>query len=358
MFVWIFSLTACGAVENNTTETEPVVEKIIEETEHAADETLENNDSIEISEDEDELRLAQSEIYHENDAEEVIEEQDPTKEYLPGFSSEMDYKTRHTGSASLITEKTVIVSIFVDEEEDVWTADEKEYVFGICDKAYSYISDTIKSEYKKNVELVYDWHDDPELTINTRVFETIPAYVTAEEERHIDELELDWVSQTKYKELMEKYDTTSIAFLYFIPHEGCSYSSMHFIDDKDYIWNEGCLLYLQDMYSPTYEYETPTVYAHELLHLFGAEDYYSSAEVFTKETYNQLKKECATDLMLSTFDTIDGVYTTYPDSVPRDITHVTAYMLGIYDESAIEYIPELEKKEPGCFAGSVFDRDF
>ncbi len=71
-----------------------------------------------------------------------------------------------------------------------------------------------------------------------------------------------------------------------------------------------------------------------------------------------LKKNCSKDLMLSTFDTIGGVYTTYPDSVPREITPVTAYLLGIEDEKAVEDIPELIREEAGCFPGSTYDRPF
>ena len=174
----------------------------------------------------------------------------------------------------------------------------------------------------------------------------------------MDGLELEWVNQVPYHELCQKYNTSSVAFLYMIPHEGCSYSSMHFVEDGDQIWNEGCLLYLQDMYSPTYEYETPTVFAHELLHLFGAEDYYDSAEVFSKETYETLADVCADDIMLRTFTKINGVYTTFPDEVYGEITPVTAYLLGIGDEEVVADMPDLVRTEAACFPGSMTDRPF
>lgn len=287
-----------------------------------------------------------------------IEEVDEQDEFLPGYATELDFQQRHTGSASLINEPTVIVSIFVDEEEDVWTTEEKAITLNVARIAYDYIEKTIEEEYNTEVELIYDWSENTDLIYSTRIFESISAYVETEEERHIDELEAQWVSQVPYRDLMLKYDTTSIAFLYFIPHEGCSYSSTHFIEDDTFIWNEGCLLYLQDMYSPTYEYETPMVYAHELLHLFGAEDYYADADVFSRETYNKLKKACPNDIMLTQFDMINGVYTTYPDKIPREISPITAYTLGIGDEKAVEDIPELIKEEPGCYSGSTFDRPF
>lgn len=280
------------------------------------------------------------------------------EEYLPGYADESDFKNRHTGSASYITDKTLIVSIFVDEEEDVWTEGEKEKMLEVCGIAYNFLDEYLKENYDADTELIFDWQENPDLLYTTRIYESIPAYVTSEEEAHMDDLEDEWVNLVPVQELCLKYETESIAFLYFVPHEGCSYSSMHFVEDPADTWNEGCLLYLQDMYSPDLDYETPTVFAHELLHLFGAEDYYSSAEVFSDETYSALAAECADDIMLHTFDTVNGVYTTYPDEVHGEITPVTAYLLGIYDESAVSTIPELIRGEKAVFPGSTHDRPF
>lgn len=293
----------------------------------------------------------------EQEESEPVEESTP-EEYISGYATEEEFRNRHTGSASYITDKTLIVSIFVDEEEDVWSPEEKDTMFRVCDIAYSFLETYLKEQYDANVELLYDWKNNPDLVYSIRIFEDIPAYVTTEQERHMDELEDEWVAQVPVRELMQKYETESIAFLYFVPHEGCSYSSMHFVEDDADTWNEGCLLYLQDMYSTTYEYETPTVFAHELLHLFGAEDYYSSAEVFSAETYSELSRLCADDIMLHTFDKINGKYTTYPDEVHGEITPVTAYLIGIYDDSAIETMPELIREEKAVFPGSTYDRPF
>lgn len=285
-------------------------------------------------------------------------EAESEEEFLPGYPTEADWKERHTGSVSYIWEPTVLVSIFVNEEEDFWTPEEKQVIKRNCDIAYGFVTDYMKENYDTDVELIYDWTEDPELSMDIRLFEDVPAYITTEEEKHFDELELQWVEDMHYRELCQKYETSSIGFLYLIPHEGCSYTSMHFTEDKDHIWNEGMLLYLQDMYSPTYEYETPTVFAHELLHLFGAEDFYASAEVFSKETYDTLAKECSDDIMLRTFTKVNGVYTTFPDEVYGVISPVTAYLLGVEDDKVIADLPELERNEAACFPGSVFDRPF
>ncbi len=290
--------------------------------------------------------------------EEPEEPEEPEEDYLTGYKTEESFKERHTGSASYIWEPTVLISIFVDEEEDIWTEEETLQMLKNMNIAYGFIEETMAENYDTEVDLIYDWTEDPDLAYSVRLYEDIPAYVEAEEEDYIDSLEADWVSRVPYREICRKYDVSSVGFLYMIPHEGCSYSSMHFVEDGPKTWNEGCLLYLQDMYSPTYEYETPTVFAHELLHIFGAEDYYDSAEVFTQETYDALAEQCTDDIMLRTFAKIDGKYTTFPDEVYGEITPVTAYLLGIGDEDVVADIPELIRAEAAVFPGSMHDRPF
>lgn len=281
------------------------------------------------------------------------------EEYLTGYASEKEFKTRHTGSVGLISDRTVLVSVFVNEPEDVWIQSEKDDVLNTCTIAYDFIHDELKSKYKTDTDLIYNWKMDPELAVTVNINEEIPAYVSGKDgEKHMDALEDEWVREVDAKALMEKYECESIGFLYLIPHEGCSYTSQHFIEDSEETWNEGCLLYLEDMYSPTYERETPVVYAHELLHMFGAEDYYSDAGIFSNATYGKLKSMCSEDIMLKNYDMINGVYTTYHDEVRGEISPVTAYLLGIVDEKAIEELPELKREEKGTFPGSNDDRPF
>ncbi len=352
------ALTGCAAEEVAAPEGYEDIDTDLADVEEevAPAEDMHMAEAVPYTGDEKEEAEAEAEAPEEEPAE--AEEKEAEEEFLPGYPTEKDWKERHTGSVSYIWEPTVLVSIFVNEEEDFWTEEEKQVVLNNCNIAYGFVTDFMKENYDTDVQLIYDWTEDPDLTMSIRLYEDVPAYITTEEERHYDQLELEWVEEIGYRDLCLKYNTSSIGFLYLIPHEGGSYSSIHFVEDGDYIWNEGSLMYLQDMYSPTYEYETPTVFAHELLHLFGAEDYYSSAEVFEKETYDTLSKECPDDIMLRTFTKVNGVYTTFPDEVYGEITPVTAYLLGVGDEDAIADLPELERKEAACFPGSVFDRPF
>ena len=287
------------------------------------------------------------------------EESEPViEEYLPGYDSEDEWKTRDTGSASYIWEPTVVVSIFVDEEEDLWTEEEREYALGVCRIGFDFIKKELDEKYNTACNLYYDWTEDPDLRYDIRLYESIPAYVGLRDEIHINDLADEWVETIPFRDLMLKYDSASVAFIVFVPHEGCSYSEMHCLLDDRSTWNEMSVFYLQDMYSDTYAYETPTVYAHELLHQFGAEDLYSSAGIYSDETYAALQTLCQDDLMLRTFTKINGVYTTFPDEVYGEISPITAYLLGIGDEDAVAEVPELIREKPACFPGSSLDRAF
>ncbi len=329
-----------------------------------------SRDEVEEALENDDLSFAQSVPYRERDKEapageagtspetEEPEEDAGQEEFLPGYETERDWRTRNTGSASYVWKPTVVVSLFIDEEEDLWTEEEREYALNLCNVGFSFLRDELSDKYDVDCNLIYDWSEDPDLRKDIRLYESISPYVMLKEEIHINELADDWMNEVPYRDLMLKYDTDSIAFLILVPHEGCSYSEMHCLEDGESTWNETSILYLQDMYSPDYAYETPTVYAHELLHLFGAEDMYSSAGIYSDETYEALASLCADDLMFRTFTKVNGVYTTFPNEVYGEISPVTAYLLGVTGEEAIEEVPELKRDEAGCFPGSSQERAF
>ena len=266
--------------------------------------------------------------------------------------------TRNTGSAAYINGKTVLVDIFLDEPELSWTKEEMEIVLARQRIAYSYLEEQV-AEYGETCELIYDWEQEPELCFQLTADRKISKYVEVEEERELDAYGDELIAKIPTEEILQTYQADGIAYLFWIPHEGCSYTSMHFEADKDYLWYEREWMYLRDLYSPTLEYETPAVYAHELLHLFGAEDLYSSAGVFEKSTYRYVAEHYSNDLMGDNFEMINGVYTTYPDRIKQTITPITAMFLGLDEEpDLLEACPELKRNEVCVFPGSTFDRPF
>ena len=266
---------------------------------------------------------------------------------------------RRQGSVGFITDRTLLLSVYLEEPDYQWTEEDIQVTNRVKKIAYSFLEEELREKYDTQIQLIYDVEEHEDLLFHIKLEENIPAYVTTEKEREIDDLEDAWIATLPVRELMEKYQADSVGFLFFLAHEGCSYSSMHFIDDGVKTWDESCLLYLRDMYSKTLEYETPAVYAHELLHLYGAEDLYTEADVFSKDTYEKAQKQFSGDLMINTYDVINGKYTIYSDSVKQIITPLTAYLIGVPGvEYPLEGTTELVKEEVGCFSGSTYDRPF
>lgn len=349
-----FLLTGCGNADtgkdkglfadrkNNTSEAIPASVET-ESVEETVDDIKEN------------LEEKNQENVQENIKEDVEE---PVEEFLPGYADFDAFTERHLGSVGLVTDKTVLVSIYLNEPDYTWNEEDIAYTRKLMQIGYGFIEDEV-AKYGAKAELIFDSEANPDLYYELDIDENIPVYVTTEQEREIDDKVDEWLTNIPTPDLMKKYEADSIGFLFFISHEGCSYSSMHFIDDGKKTWDECCMLYLRDMYSKTLDFETPAVFAHELLHLFGAEDLYKDAKVFEKETYSYANSTYPNEVMINTYETIGGKYVTYPDKVVQEISPLTAYMIGAnQDESVVESCPELKKEEIGCFSGSTYDRPF
>lgn len=341
-------ISGCGSGQNKL--------NTAQENEDFGQNVINEDDENEISEDNEKDTADKSAI--DIVGQEVESQETAPSLFLGKYDSFDAWRDRHMGSVGNIADKTILVSVYLDEPDYHWDEESMAVTKNVMKIAYDFLTDTVKNDYQVTMDLLYDVDLYEDLFYQIQIDENIPVYVTTEDERKMDDLEDAWIATLPVRELMEKYEADSIGFLFFVAHEGCSYSSMHFIDDGIATWDESCLLYLKDMYSKTLEYETPAVYAHELLHLYGAEDLYTDADVFSKDVYKEVQNKFSEDLMIKTYDTIQGKYTIYSDQVKQKLTPITAYLVGI---PGVEYPlenEELKKEETSCFSGSTYDRPF
>mgnify|MGYP000113932697 CR=1 FL=1 len=82
------------------------------------------------------------------------------------------------------------------------------------------------------------------------------------------------------RQRLAAYGARHIAFLFFLPISGTSFTMAHYADDGDSFYYEYSCLYKTDAYTDG-EAESPATYAHEILHLFGAPDLYEAAATLT-----------------------------------------------------------------------------
>ena len=88
--------------------------------------------------------------------------------------------------------------------------------------------------------------------------------------------------------------------------------------------------------------ESPAVYAHEIMHLFGAHDLYEEAE-FTSEVTSYVKQTYPMEIM---YRVTDEQGNSYDEKIINTISPITAYHLGWIDElEELALFPQLIRKK-------------
>lgn len=227
-----------------------------------------------------------------------------------GGCQKNDEMTGEGGWARSITDRTVVVSVFANEEKQ----DEK---LQKLSEAISYIGKEMKS-YAASADFVYDWSQDDslklyydfekELTGDARNTEAVSSYLVSEGNREA---------------LLQKYSAQSIVYIFYVDA-----GEDNQIPSECYMWTqEGDP---EDEFIIMYDYvnqkpEGAMVIAHEILHAFGAKDLYVSekenSDQGVPENYvNYLREQKCNDIMFSV----------YGDEPKLGMT--TAYFLGLTSE--------------------------
>lgn len=217
------------------------------------------------------------------------------------------------GSSSILEGRCLIISFYVDTPESSWSTAEIDATIDDMHIACEYLEDAA-AKYGSQVEMIYDWSRGGDLR---RLYHRakIP-FVTDESEEsedRLDEYIARWVTYLpSYEKLMEVYGANNVFMIVFFNHDGRSYAiSLDGIDS----WNESLIAYTD---------ANPAVLAHEMLHLFGAHDYYEGAE-YTEDVVLYIKEKYPNEIMLKT---------KYQNGrISSEVSPLTAYHLGWTDSA-------------------------
>lgn len=231
------------------------------------------------------------------------------------------------GSAAYLEGDNLLYSLFVDTPESSFEEEDKEEVLKKLLCAADYI-ETEAEEYGCDVKLICDFDEQPLLTGSARV-----DFAVADEEDFLEALDEEiavWTEeQIDYEKLKKAYRAEGLALLVFINNPGTSYAIVY--DGTD-LQKESLVLFAE---------EPPSVYAHEILHLFGAHDLYSGAE-YTKEIAEYVAKNYPTEIM---YTVLSPNQTAQQEKIENSISPITAYHLGWIDEiEEIELFPQLKRE--------------
>ncbi|MDO5776991.1 MAG: hypothetical protein Q4Q08_01695 [Eubacteriales bacterium] len=255
------------------------------------------------------------------------------------------------GSAGLLTEPTVLVSVYLNDAAGgrVWTEDAKAETRQYLATAVQWLNEQAET-YGRTLQLYYD--DGTANSSLCRTYTPKSAIRGGRSSEESDALltELDAVSATLDTAALQKtYGTDRVAFLYFLPVSGASFTMVHYADDGSNFYHEYSCLYRYDVYAGEGESESPATYAHEILHLFGAPDLYEgSSDDFVDDALITYVEETYPDEIMNSTYNDDG--TSSFDSVHKAISPLTAYCLGLTDTCPeLELFPKLSNVTPGVF---------
>ena len=230
------------------------------------------------------------------------------------------------GSAKSLEGKNLIYSLFVDTPDAKWTDRDKKKVLQNLEIAKEYIETEAKS-YRKKVDLVVDFEENEDLTGSARINFSLKDGEDYEEA--LDEEITAWFDeQIDYEALCKEYKAKGIATIVFVNHKGSTYAICYDGIDNP---KESLVMFAG---------EVPAVYAHEILHLFGAHDLYEDAE-YTEEVCEYVKKAYPDEIMYTVTDKNGRLN---DSEIQNELSPITAYHLGWanYIEE-IDVFPQLKR---------------
>ena len=140
----------------------------------------------------------------------------------------------------------------------------------------------------------------------------------------VDTPDAEWTDRDKkidYEALTKEYKAKGIATIVFVNHKGSTYAICYDGVDNP---QESLVMFAG---------EVPAVYAHEILHLFGAHDLYEDAE-YTEEVCEYVKKAYPDEIMYTVKDEKGRLNNS---EIQNELSPVTAYHLGW-----VNYIEEID----------------
>ena len=251
--------------------------------------------------------------------------QDPVEETTPPTETEPEQQApSKLGSAGMIGDKTLVVSIFVNDSNTHWDFDLKADK-DMVNTMHRHLGNGVKwitkqcKTYGVTPEFIYDWKKNPDLYFTydfgktSLVREDGSGYYTqtAYIDAHID-------SQA----LLKKYDAENIIYIFYFNTGKDNTVNSWAITHLNDVYTEIINVYVRDDYSGGFYIMPASSFAHEILHCFGAHDlYYASSEI-PQAYVDHMAKTRSKDIMYTV--SLGG-------SISQKFTELDAYYVGLVD---------------------------
>lgn len=257
-----------------------------------------------------------------------------------GGLSELDVSTmRPQGSAQYLKGDVILIGVYVEDSADQWTDQDIDLVQSNMSIAVDWLEEQAEDN---GIDLTIHFGED------NSIFECRSSILedntdTQNAARYLNNLDIDW--------LKEKYNTDNVGYLLFIHEDEGSYTwpytrSGGTIDR--YYYNEFCSLFLYDG-TGTACYDNPATYAHEIMHLFGAEDLYTAtvSDGVTQEVVDYVAENYPDEIMYYTYE--DDNTSNYQE-ITKMMSPFTLYYLGWNDETEfLKNWPSIDRTNTASF---------
>lgn len=262
----------------------------------------------------------------------------------PPRGSQEQRKEGDLGSAGYLRGDVLLVSLYIDDSGSRWDRDKQENVKSYLDVACDYLVEQAE-DYGQTLSFYYDVDLYPDLMYGL----TYDQCVAEDETGGFDRWLNKWIEKNvPIADLQEKYGTENIGFLALVADSGGAYTNVYYMEDPSIYYNESSVIFYYYPYVRLTDREVPAVYAHEILHQFGAIDLYEGSYDFAPENVSYVGRTYPDEIMYSDY-TVDGrlVY----EEIELSISPVTAYCLGWIDQLPPEDQTELKDFYRTCIAG-------
>ena len=249
---------------------------------------------------------------------------------------------RPQGSVNLLDGRTVLITVYLSDEGAEWTRPGVTYVHKAMKIATDYLArqaaacgaqaELIWDEEALTCDIYYEGMIDDSLLEDSTFYDTALSLI--EKELSIDAI-------------LRAYDTDSYGFVLILPCWGGAYA-LPYDGEYEEDYQEACVISLYDEENDG-EYQSVPVFAHELLHLFGAIDLYEENEMdgVTEALVEYIEENEPTELMYYTYELDDTASTT---GITQTLSDVTLYSLGLISYTPIlDDFPLLKREDVAAF---------
>ncbi|SFG59349.1 hypothetical protein SAMN04487761_1291 [Lachnospiraceae bacterium C7] len=238
------------------------------------------------------------------------------------------------GSAETPEGTTIVISLFASDTRYSWNRSCKKDRVSIHNInkylgiAGDYLEDITK-EYGKKANFITDFEKNKDLAYFTQFSIDLEDNGSGKDESIWNFID----ANIDVNGLMAKYKADNVVFL----------TCMNTDENSQAVtctrnWYEGMPSPYEIVYMYNVDYQEvnpPAVYAHEILHTFGAPDLYAkSTELnFSDEFMNYVRTSMGNDLMYTCSDKPTGSY--LYDSITNEVSELDAYYCGLTNDSSV-----------------------